>query len=474
MARLSGRLEFDEGRALISEPFAPDQSTARVHEVAARLKAAIEQALIHGPVIAVDPENPSRHVLVVEPRNCGFVSVASADHSLLVVVKPKIKGTNWLGLLALAERWPVIPEAELAAGDHPDIAQILVEAYAHSLEAMFDAKKRGGRGGGGGGGEGLRRWFDEREETLSGRIRGHLLLNRYAIERAQGRSHRAPCRFPVLEFDNLPNRALRWALRICRRLLLDALPGASPHAHDLSCRLDALEIAFEGVAVERLTPGELRPIDRLPASFAHYQPSLRLARMLIERVVLVDDPGKSRALSFVFDMPTLFEEAMGAALGDAWEPQHEHGYGTPSGLRLFKPDFWHRTEPAVIDAKWKYAFAEEASGSRPEDLDAALDLGPRVARVRHADIFQLVTYCHIRGAIAGDGRVARGLLVYPATGGGPIEPWRIVLAPGVPSGTTVEVALMPWPVDFQAGRSIREDARRLNGAVERYLANRQG
>lgn len=468
-ATLESRVELNEGQDLSIGPFTAESVVDAKSTVSRCFSDAIRAELLSEPTIrAEDADGTLVHWVDVSPRNCGFASSGSR----LVVVEPKLPMVNWLGLLALANRWGDASTADLAGGDHPDFFLLIVDAYTRSLEALTD--------------KGLRRWFDERDETLTGRVRGRLMLGRYASSCASGRPDRAPCRFPVLDFDNLPNRTLRWALLLARRLLATVRSGGpdrDPHADGLDAKIASLDARLEGIPQERLTTGNLRPLEKLPAAFAHYGPALSLARLLIERLILRDAPGESSSMSFVFSMPDLFEDAMEAALGDDWLPQYQHVYeveGSDSMERTFRPDFWHAERPAIIDAKWKYAFqpadpceADTVSrlrssdrGQPPPDLETPLGLS--LARIRHADVFQLVTYCHIRGALDAHHRIAKGLLIYPAEGATDrIMPTRLILVK--PQGRAVEVALMPWPIGRSSAQSIWRAAEVLRAAVLAFL-----
>ena len=453
-ARL-GPHELVEGREYSVGPFASESlvewegAVQRVFSEATRL--------VGPPTIRTEKRGGAlAHWIDVSPLKCGFVGAGGR----LIVVKPKLPGVDWLGLLALANAWGDAPAADLGGDEHLDFVLLVVEAYARSLEALTR--------------EGLRRWFDEREETLTGHVRGRLMLSRYTRHCAAGRPDRGPCRFPVLDFDNLPNRTLRWALLLARHLLDAAVAGqdASGRHGGLVRRIAALDTQMDGIRLQRLTSGELRPLEKLPASFDHYAPALSIARLLIERLVLVDEPGGARSMSFVFSMPDLFEQAMKAVLGDAWKYHFPHSYeiaGQGSRTGTFVPDFWHKERPAIIDAKWKYAFGAgtaDGAAAPQEDLDTVL--GVRLAQIRHADVFQLVTYCHIRGALDRVGGVAKGLLIYPVESAvDRVEPTRLLLV--APPDRTVEVALMPWPVGRSKERSIWESARTLRDAVETFL-----
>ena len=133
---------------------------------------------------------------------------------------------------------------------------------------------------------------------------------------------------------------------------------------------------------------------------AHYEPALRLARLLLANLTLVDQRGGTTASSFLVDMNKLFERFVTERLRRALrgrlevrpEPPVQLGEGR-AGRVLMKPDLEFRRRTAEVyvgDIKYK--------------LTAD-------ARARNADYYQLLAY-----TTALD--LPEGVLIYCLADGG--------------------------------------------------------
>ena len=107
------------------------------------------------------------------------------------------------------------------------------------------------------------------------------------------------CRYDEYSADILENRHVEAAARLALRV-----PGMM--AEDRR-RLQTLVVALEEVSDSPIRADDL---DRLPVTRLnrHYEPALRLARLLLERLSLVDQSGEHAASSFLLDMNQLFED----------------------------------------------------------------------------------------------------------------------------------------------------------------------
>lgn len=125
----------------------------------------------------------------------------------------------------------------------------------------------------------------------------------------------------------------------------------------------------------------------------HYQPALRLARIVLAGRSIDQPPGSTAASGFLFDLNKAFEDWLTITLRRALEPyggrlrdQYPSHLDTLRQLRI-RPDLvWerHAQPAAVLDAKYK----------RVKDDDRP-----------HADLYQMLAYCTALG-------VAEGHLVY--------------------------------------------------------------
>jgi hypothetical protein len=352
--------------------------------------------------------NASRVGLVALP-GCG-------EPAPVLRVRPKVLNADWPALLSLAlgRAKLEIDDAPVTADGWDDPVAVIVRAYLRSLQELGT----------------IRRHFDERRETLRGRVRGRLEVDGWIAGFARGRPERAPCRFSVHDFDNLPNRLLLRALRLCQRLIM-LLPEAQRGVGDLVRRA---EVILAGVSDDpTLNASDLARV-RLPRSFARYDSTAAwpLARWILERFLPVSDPGGRRTIGFSVEMPALFEDALRTALGGKAE---NWVYQVGNNKKNLKPDIIVEAEalgctrPAtlVVDAKWKTC----------KDDD----------QVNESDIYQVLAYARYRQIDAdasGDReRAIIPILVYPTTNVDRQEPDDVVFGPGSGRVVCYRVA---WPI----------------------------
>jgi len=130
----------------------------------------------------------------------------------------------------------------------------------------------------------------------------------------------------------------------------------------------------------------------------HYEPALRLARLLFENLALHDQRGRTRASAFLVDMNKLFErfvtERLRRALRGRLEVRSEPPVYLAEGRNvLMKPDLeFRRNGRAVFVADTKYKLTGDAAA-------------------RSADYYQMLAY-----TTALD--VPAGLLIYCLDEGG--------------------------------------------------------
>ena len=107
------------------------------------------------------------------------------------------------------------------------------------------------------------------------------------------------CRFDEYTSDIAENRYLKAATRLALKV-----PGVAPEDRQ---RLLREVVSLEDVADVHVQADEL---DRIAFTRlnAHYQPALRLARLLLANLTLADRSGHHAASSFLVDMNKLFED----------------------------------------------------------------------------------------------------------------------------------------------------------------------
>ena len=441
---------------------------------------------------------------------CGFVSFDLAGVRVHWETRPKIEGTDWVGLLAMAHGWPGV--AIGAEADHENaeasLVEVLVRAYLGAIERLLHLNPTAKPVVGGG----LRRVYDPRHEVLRGRLRGQLDRPGYLRQLAQARPDRVPCRFSVHDTDNLPNRALRWGLHLCLGLLPQVRTGAradlgAPVRTDLMARIRTADARFAGVSWSRVTRSDLPRLRRPPRALKAYETSgaLPLARLLIEQAHLGGPTGGSSSIALAFDMPALFEHAFAQGVADLeglhlrdiaqrhWDPQfHTHESAWQGRNLLLRPDVYLPPRlgraALVADTKWKQveiarARIEEAplppvSNTEPDAQDGSQQIivGRHRFKVLPQDLYQILSYGLAARAVSPCADVVVAL-VYPTAESNDTEKlkatlrWRDGLA-----HPWLTVLVLGWPVARCNDRSLRDalNALLIDAREENNLARAVG
>ncbi len=321
---------------------------------------------------------PGRYTLTAQ----NLVGTLVVD-DLRVLIRPKIRPENLfllleVGLPPTAWRQEVF-DYETSA----DLLPSVIAFYTRTLETTLA--------------RGVLRSYRAEEDRLVA-LRGRIDIA--AQFRQAGIRIPVPCRFDEYTPDNADNRYLKAAARLALRT-----PGVLPE--------DRRRLLQQVVALEEVTDDlvRARDLDRIPITRlnAHYEPALRLARLLLESLTLVDQRGEHSASSFLVDMNQLFEAFVAQRLRRELRGRMEvlSQFGTHLGERRqvpIRPDLVFRrrgSEVYVADIKYKLTADARARTSDYYQLLAyttALDLpegvliyclaeGGRPARqvtVRHA------------------------------------------------------------------------------------------
>lgn len=244
----------------------------------------------------------------------------------------------------------------------------------------------------------LRRDYVIQREVFEGRIRGRLLLSDYLQRHvASGQSHQAPCQFFDFTRDNLANQILKRTLRELRRLAaLMPLPKAERQLTEYADRL----LPFLGaVSDQQIHSADFNRL-RLRASMRHYTPIIEKCRALLGATYMTTDLGKHVQDAFLWNIPILYERALGGILrttpGVKLSPRRgkatiENSEGQPLRVSPVRPDFFLETANGrvVLDAKYK------DPGLMPEAEDEVIEIeipGGKPIRIRRSDAYQAVAY----------------------------------------------------------------------------------
>lgn len=283
-----------------------------------------------------------RHTKVAPDPEPGWWSVTASHYvgtlvveDLRIYIKPKIRLENLFLLLGVGLR----EQDWMKAAAHYDLNQNLLPAVVSFFTRSADLSLRRGV---------YRHYREERDRlsTIRGRIDTPAEMTRAGIV------YPIACRFDEYTADIAENRYLKAAILKSLRV-----PGVLPEDRR---RLHRLRITLEEVSASAVVPELLDRIDfnRLNA---HYEPTLRLARLLLENLTLTDDPGETQAVSFMVDMNHLFERFVTDRLQRSLRgrldvrPQHWDHLGR-GGQVPIRPDmvFRRRGENAFVgDLKYK-------------------------------------------------------------------------------------------------------------------------
>ena len=221
---------------------------------------------------------------------------------------------------------------------------------------------------------GVLRSYETREESLVA-MRGR--LDTAGQFRRAGVLSPISCTYDDFTEDIVENRVLRAAVRRVLRV-----PGVAPTERG---RLMRQLAALEGVSDEHV---RLETVDAIHFTRlnAHYAPALRLARLMLANLTLVDRAGDTSASSFIVDMNELFQrfvtERLRTAMRGRIEVLDEPFVHLGEGRRVaMNPDLVFRSSDRrtvyVGDVKYKLAGGARGHSSDYYQLLAyttALDL----------------------------------------------------------------------------------------------------
>lgn len=293
---------------------------------------------------------------------------------LRVLIRPKIRPENLFLLLEVGLPPDAWRQEAFDYGESADLLPSVVAFFARTLETTLA--------------RGVLRSYRPKEDRLVA-LRGRIDMT--AQFRQAGIRLPVACRYDEYTPDIAENRYLKAATRLALRA-----PRVAPGDRR---RLLQQVVALEDVIDDRVDPDDL---DRMPLTRlnAHYEPALRLARLLLENLTLTDRHGDRSASSFLVDMNRLFEDFVTQRLRRELRGRLDVLSQFPSHLDNrrqvpIRPDLVFRQqgkEVYVTDIKYKL------TGD---------------ARARTSDYYQLLAYTSALD-------LPEGVLIYcPADGGVP-------------------------------------------------------
>jgi 5-methylcytosine-specific restriction enzyme subunit McrC len=244
----------------------------------------------------------------------------------------------------------------------------------------------------------LRRQYVIRREVLEGSVRGNPLLDEYVSGHlAHGHAEQMPSEFYDLTTDNLANQVLKATVREAMRLTWGLrVPEAQRAIRRQGNRLLPL--------LAHVTDRPIRSVDirRVPlrGSMRHYRPVIEKCRSFLEGLYLSENLGDHVQDAFLWNMNTLYQEALRGALV-AWPgatvetarparakitgPLINQPRGTP-----VTPDYVLRPPGGpllLLDAKYK----DVSETPEADETDVDIPLIGKI-RVSRADVYQAIAY----------------------------------------------------------------------------------
>jgi 5-methylcytosine-specific restriction enzyme subunit McrC len=321
----------------------------------------------------------------------GICRVKQGDLDLTVVIRPKLAGVDAIFLAenAYGQRIDVLrrPKADRVAlaNSYSDPVAALLIWY---VDAVADFAARW-----------LRRSYRSNQVTFKGTVRGRFLVSKYVAHNlATARSADAPCIVTERTIDTANNRILKAGLRQVA-MLAAALPSVAARRAVRHAVNSALPRFAE------VTDVRVGPVQRREASTAgpdrHYKGILDSTIDLLAGHYLDQALGATPADSFLWVMPTLFQEALRGVLEQSGEvgldastrpsAQVFDGQGRRLTASRVDPDYVLETDAGMLllDAKYKEAL-RLASPDVSDELLVGGD-GPKIRVSRH-DVYQMVAY----------------------------------------------------------------------------------
>ena len=266
---------------------------------------------------------------------------------LRILIRPKIQLENVFLMLAVGLRNSDWRRETFGYETTGDLLPAAVAFFARSAEQTL--------------GRGVYRFYRQRRERLK-TIRGRIDLLAQFVQ--AGAVYPVGCRFNEFTSDVIENRYLKAGIRRALRV-----PGVQAGVRQ---RLRRLLAALEEVSDAPVRPSVLDEVvfNRLQD---HYEPALRLARLLMDNSTLRDEAGDAIASSFLIDMNWLFEQYMTESLKRALQGRLEVKSQQSAHLGLggrvsITPDLvFGRVGERVFVGDLKYKILSEKKGPRADD-----------------------------------------------------------------------------------------------------------
>ena len=248
----------------------------------------------------------------------------------------------------------------------------------------------------------LKRSFIKREESLSSKVKGKVMLSSYLKNSIPSRKDSIiPCQFHEIQIDCLENQIIRYAVEIAR-IVIPAVVYSHQLRKEMMSICSRLLQKMGMVSFKRIELSDFNRI-RYVGRFKDYKHIHELCKLFLQATKMEMRSGRLAFKGFIMDMNDLFEKFIAGVIGKeaglSVEMQ-KHGLFSVNGFKKsIRLDGWLAGRQVVFDTKYKEVFEVD------EDSDA-LKIGN--LRVLNSDIYQVLAYCNHHSFIG-----STGILIYP-------------------------------------------------------------
>ena len=288
---------------------------------------------------------------------------ALPTEGIALLATPKIEGIDWITMFLECLWHPKIfthlqkcyaisidlPPVSLPKDESVDVTPLLLVHYVAVLRRIVSA--------------GLKRGYVTRQENLSSKIKGKLMLGKtISKNRCAGRDDRNYCRYQDYTVDCTENRILKCAFGVANRWLRTHKDAWSNKERDNDTRIQESLGHCQAALAEVSDDIDVRNTEHLRINplYRDYAEALKLARTILRRFHYSfqdtsDDEDERKVPPFWIDMPKLFELYAYSKLHDKYKEKilfQEHGkYGYT--------DFLKTDECMIIDTKYKKIYNKD-------------------------------------------------------------------------------------------------------------------
>jgi len=221
----------------------------------------------------------------------------------------------------------------------------------------------------------IRQGFIRIDDNLIGKIKGKILIDEQIHKNfSRGRADRMACRYEIMTVDTLPNRILKYALRLSTGLLNQKYGANNKAISNIWIWARQAESALSDVTLTTVKNKDFNTI-HYSGSLSKYKSIHILAKAIISNL-RIDASGSIQStgsiIPFALNMNTLYEAYVGVKLKQAGIdllPQQTMSVKFGNGTKTFRPDFCSPCGKLIIDAKYK----RYIEGNNEERISADLE-----------------------------------------------------------------------------------------------------